>query len=434
MDKTAVYNVVSYVIEWVKLYLVCFPLLGMKAAGKKQTVAGFVSMLVAAVVLAVCFSNQEEMLGFLIGWLAIAGVMIALKRKRKSGFVLLSYICICLFDDMNAIITMSLGIISPKDLEQYDATEQMLEVSLILVLLLAIILKKRLFAEFDVENISPIYVVLLAIGCFALMTYVEFAEIVIFKSGCTGNMKVAAICLCVSGFSFILVAILLLYSLYKKQVLEREMDINDRLLKSQKQYYMNLLRKDEETKGFRHDMQAHLSNMQILLEDEKYKELKAYLAKVHGNFHKIDTNIHTGNRLVDMIVGDLQERYPDVEMKWSGNLPGDLSLPQTELCSVFYNVMNNAVEAASQTEQKTVEIVAKQMEMYLCVTVINCYSVTPVLVNGELTTTKKESGHGYGVKNIQRSLKELGGTYTPEFGDGIFRAEVMLPMVQTEEK
>jgi hypothetical protein len=38
------------------------------------------------------------------------------------------------------------------------------------------------------------------------------------------------------------------------------------------------------------------------------------------------------------------------------------------------------------------------------------------------------------VKNIQRSLKELGGTYTPEFGDGIFRAEVMLPMVQTEEK
>ena len=76
---------------------------------------------------------------------------------------------------------------------------------------------------------------------------------------------------------YLLICYLLVENQIKNQYLKKENGMNQRLLEVQNEYYSMLLKKETETKMFRHDIKEHIMCIQMLYGQRKYDELGDYL-------------------------------------------------------------------------------------------------------------------------------------------------------------
>ena len=95
------------------------------------------------------------------------------------------------------------------------------------------------------------------------------------------------------------------------------------------------------------------------------------------------------------------------------------------LCTIFGNILDNAIEAAKAGERISVSI-SKQHDMLY----ISC----EIPFDGELkrrgeriVTTKKDfTAHGFGLMRIRDTAKRCGGDVNITAEDGVFRIEVLI--------
>lgn len=139
----------------------------------------------------------------------------------------------------------------------------------------------------------------------------------------------------------------------KNHKLKMGNEISRNLLESQRKYYVMLLEKEEQTKAFRHDIRNHLYCMKALFDNEDYKSLGDYFNKFNIVLNDLDKGIHTGNNLIDVILNDINGKYTQTEIKWTGLLDENLKIDQPDLCTVFSNLLINAFEAADKCEKNS---------------------------------------------------------------------------------
>ena len=91
-----------------------------------------------------------------------------------------------------------------------------------------------------------------------------------------------------------------------------------------------------------------------------------------------------------------------------------------DLCTIFGNALDNAIEAAAlveDAERRMVHMSVSRKKNFLMITLRN--------------TTKADAfSHGYGIKSIRQAVSKYGGT--AEFGirDGFFTLQIMIPIPQ----
>ncbi len=211
------------------------------------------------------------------------------------------------------------------------------------------------------------------------------------------------------------------------------MKTNEKLLKSQEEYYTMLLEKEEETKKFRHDIQNHIYCMHTLLNNKDYDELGRYFKRMDSDLKNLKGGIHTGNSLVNAIVNSIKNKYSDVKINWKGDIPINLCLSSMDLCTIFSNLISNAFEAACQADKKEVDVSIKVIETKLLIVVSNYTKEKPDIIDGKIKSSKKEKNHGYGIKNIKKCVENNEGDFNITFVDNIFTAEVFFNDILTYE-
>ena len=207
--------------------------------------------------------------------------------------------------------------------------------------------------------------------------------------------------------------------------LRMQIEKNRELMHQQSRYYIKLSAKEEATKRFRHDMRAHILSMRQLYKSRSYKELGDYLAQLEDVWGELSLTIQTGNDIVNAILSDLAEHYPQVELKWSGKL--NLNISQMDVSTIFYNLLKNAYEAASQTDHPWVEVDVRTQGESIIIEQRNPYR--EILQNGNgYQTTKQGEGHGYGLINLRECVEKNRGSYHADAKNGIFRTEIIFIM------
>lgn len=91
--------------------------------------------------------------------------------------------------------------------------------------------------------------------------------------------------------------------------------------------------------------------------------------------------------------------------------------------------MDNAIEAAIKTEEKTIDIqIVKQGEYaYICVQ--NTISASILSHNPELQTSKRDKNcHGFGVQNIKRIVDTYHGVIMFDEKEGKFICDILIPL------
>jgi hypothetical protein len=300
-----------------------------------------------------------------------------------------------------------------------------------LIVLIAFILKTKQKKEIQGLKCIP----LLVIGGLVLTLYLTCSQYIEMKTADNTYGKE----LLFSSFAitavYILVCVLLLIYQSRNSYLNMEKEMDQRLLEQQNEYYNMLLRKEEETKMFRHDIRQHMTCIRRLCEQKNYDELEQYLAQMEFAVKELSPKISVGNHYIEMIIADLMDRDPDVTLDWKGKVP-PLSMEAMDVCTLFYNLLKNAFEAAHGTAaQAEVCCSVKIQGTNLMIIVSNAYESIKQDNDRNFITTKSGQGHGYGLKNIAKCVEKYNGSCRITAEDNNFCVEILLPdIVEKDER
>lgn len=190
---------------------------------------------------------------------------------------------------------------------------------------------------------------------------------------------------------------------------------------------------------WKHDYHHHTQAMQMLLENQQYSELNTYLAQFNSDFTNLTSMVSTGNLTLDAILSSkiLIAKSHGIAVEQAIFLPEKLSIPQTDLCIVLGNLLDNAIEACNKPNQQQppyINITIKIHKGMLYFKVVNSSNGIYLFDNKKLISTKKQPEHGYGFHNINKIVENYGGFFNYEPENSSFAATIMIPFQREEEE
>lgn len=197
------------------------------------------------------------------------------------------------------------------------------------------------------------------------------------------------------------------------------------LSQQQLKYYQNLDLMDEELRKFRHDITNHFLCMQELTEREDLLQLKQYFRDLLNDYSQNGQVYFSGNVIVDSILNyDLSHLCgKNVVPVIYGRLPQIESVSSMDLCTVFSNMLSNAIKGANLLEYENELLVSfRGGEQYFSILVTNQVGT----VRGE--AAEEDRNHGYGVRNIMEVIEKYQGIFEQGENAGIFMMQVYLPI------
>lgn len=99
-------------------------------------------------------------------------------------------------------------------------------------------------------------------------------------------------------------------------------------------------------------------------------------------------------------------------------LPVGLGIEPVDICMIFGNALDNAIEACAKTEVKKISVSAIYDKNSLTCKITN---TAPDEKTDGFKTTKKDSlNHGFGIENIKTALKKYNSVPEFRYENGIF--------------
>lgn len=207
--------------------------------------------------------------------------------------------------------------------------------------------------------------------------------------------------------------------------MDEYMDIWKRRFEEQEKYI-------QEVRSMKHDMQTHLLVLQYCLADGKYEEAKKYLktmrSKDFGDL--VERDINVGNSLVNMIIKEYLAKSTDkISFFYKGELPKKTIVADYDLCTIFSNLISNAVEACQKlrSTEKEIHMRISTDEENLSIVMRN--PVEWIVENDVLekgTTKEDKVSHGYGLRNVKSVVEKYNGELKYICKDHLFYVEIVL--------
>ena len=181
------------------------------------------------------------------------------------------------------------------------------------------------------------------------------------------------------------------------------------------EYYKMLLQQNENQNILIHDIKKHLQSIALLNEQGQQKKIAAYIdcilqsSDFQKNLQRCDCELL--NAILYRYARQCQEKQvtfrTDIRSHTIDFLKDD------HLTSLFCNLLDNALEAASQVPGAFIElnISKRQHTSFTVLTMVNSCRKDPFnKINGQLISGKTDKvRHGFGMKSIQRIVKSHHG-------------------------
>lgn len=207
----------------------------------------------------------------------------------------------------------------------------------------------------------------------------------------------------------------------------KENQILQQRLEIQASYHRQMAEDLENLKLLRHDLKNHL----LLVGQET-----SYGCKLMEKIEVSDKYIESGNELFNMLVYEkiaaAQQLGIDVKIFLSA---GDINfLDDLDICSIFGNILDNALEACEQFSDrsgKNIELEVTTIQDFLMIVLVNdCPKTVSTSCGSQaLKSTKKQTGfHGIGLVSLKKSVEKYGGNCSYKQTDGRFETKIIIPV------
>ena len=230
----------------------------------------------------------------------------------------------------------------------------------------------------------------------------------------------------VSFLTMVVLVSVMLFLIWKNRSIKKE---NTFLLlkeEMEKQKYEEMNAAIEQNKELVHDTKNHYLVISEYVKNQEYEKLEKYVDEIRENFVKINPQIYTGNHVLDLILG--QKRIlavqKGIEFQLDATPLSSLAMEEREICSLFGNLLDNALEACEKVtdkERRKINVKIEQHMQMLFLEIKNGVDKIPVRSGKNFLTSKQEKSlHGYGMKSVERIVARYDGDLVYEVEDGMF--------------
>lgn len=174
---------------------------------------------------------------------------------------------------------------------------------------------------------------------------------------------------------------------------------------------------ENDIRRLHHDMKNHLLAIHRLGGDRQAQE--QYIHKLlHQELAAMEGLIRTGSDLLDGLLDEklAQARRDGLRLKVRLDVCPGSFLEDIDLCAIFGNILDNAMEAARQCsspEEREIFLHSSQAADHVLITCSNHYSGKLRLAGDLPATTKADHlRHGIGLSSVRRCVEKYGGILT----------------------
>lgn len=176
-------------------------------------------------------------------------------------------------------------------------------------------------------------------------------------------------------------------------------------------YYAILDRQNEQLKTILHDEKNHLATIKSLSDS---KEINEYIDRLCGEIKISSFFGNTENKMLDLVLNKYSYicENENIILHVFAKTANLNYIENTDLVTIMSNMLDNAVEAARNSQERTIELSINKTNGFDIITCINSCDTEPESLGEVLKTTKKEKGfHGLGVKSIKKIVTRYNGTF-----------------------
>ena len=190
-----------------------------------------------------------------------------------------------------------------------------------------------------------------------------------------------------------------------------------------------IMESQNRVRALRHDMKNHILALQVLVQRKEAEETNRYLDSMKDFMTNPEEYVKTGNDTVDSLLNYKIQKANEVlnvvETKIS--IPEQLRLRSFDLNVLLGNLLDNAIDASMQTEDKKLKITIKLDKGILFLHIYNsCRGIGDGRSGFTETTKEDKLNHGIGLKNVRRIVEKYHGDIEFLYENDSVETDVMM--------
>lgn len=236
---------------------------------------------------------------------------------------------------------------------------------------------------------------------------------------------IAIICI----FSNIGINILLgnLINMFKEQS-------DNKIYKLQQDYYVGLEKEQNEVRKIHHDMNNHLNILSNYVTRGEAKDAREYLEKLRINSPVTTNKTFCQNSLVNAVINNKYSTMLEKDIDFDVNISLDniIGVDDFDLCVIFANALDNAIEACEKVEDKKrrIQLKARADKGFLSFYLMNSKSNPVIEKSGRIISTKEnKQHHGFGFPNLKEIVDKYDGNLEIKYDENSFTVQILMKTV-----
>ncbi len=213
--------------------------------------------------------------------------------------------------------------------------------------------------------------------------------------------------------------------------LSHELEAMESLFNRQYEQYRQFDANNKAIHQVYHDLKHQI---EFIRNEKSDKKRESYLREMEKVVTMHEAEVNTGNSILDTLLTSksLHCAEENIVMTCFADAHDLGFMDMMDICSLFGNAIDNAIECVEQIEDKSMRLIkltVRTQNRFLLIRVENCTNKAVDLRDGLPATTKKnKESHGYGIKSIRKAAEKYGGCLTLEQQDSWFIMTVLIPL------
>lgn len=226
---------------------------------------------------------------------------------------------------------------------------------------------------------------------------------------------------------------IVIFNLFLKSTKYAKIELEQSLIRqnmeSSEKRYSDLIMIQNQIRGMWHDINNHIAVAKGMIEKENGSAGK-YIDELEKKVGDYASQVTFGNSIIDTILYAKTMKAKELGIDISTNLDMDknIGINPVDLCAIFSNALDNAIEACEEVEpdKRFIRLKGVQNQGMLFIKIANSSNARSKNGGGFRTTKSEREQHGIGLKSIQNAVDSYFGTMSTDYKDGIFELNIMM--------
>lgn len=204
--------------------------------------------------------------------------------------------------------------------------------------------------------------------------------------------------------------------------------------KLEQKHYQQIEEINQEYAKYVHEIRKTARVVRHLAAQGSQEEIRRIAEQLEKSGQRTSPKIYCSDKILNAVLLDREKTAKQQHVAWDIQLqPGlDFSfLEELDRIVLFGNLLDNAIEAASKTDNGYVKVdISMGNKALMVCRMENNFKLRPKRRAQELLSAKEGCGHGYGVKNVRETAERYHGSLYLEERNGVFITLLTVSNVQ----